>query len=54
MSAGERVGWMANTQDARLRGAGFFLTPRHLYLSYLVGREPLEGFSARSYTLDWR
>ena len=37
-----------------LRDAGFFFAPRDLYLSYLVGRQELEGFAAESFYLDWR
>ncbi|MBI2892283.1 MAG: GNAT family N-acetyltransferase [Deltaproteobacteria bacterium] len=39
---------------AILRGCGFFLAPRDVYLSFLVGRERLEGFRARTVYLDWR
>lgn len=37
-----------------LRDVGFFFAPRDLYLSYLVGRERLEGLTLSSFYLDWR
>lgn len=37
-----------------LRGAAFFVAPRDVYLSYLVGRERLEHLHAKSFYLDWR
>lgn len=37
-----------------LRDVGFFFAPRDLYLSYLVGRQPLEGPQLESFYLDWR
>jgi len=39
---------------AVLRRNGFFIAPRDVYLSFLVGRERLDGFRARSVYLDWR